>query len=707
MEYCEKCIRAMSRSPGGNKKPLDPLTRSLVNTPAEDPKAIALRELAKRELARRHLIPFAKYVMPTYDAGWVHEDIALRLERFFEQMRNKESPRLMINVHPRLGKSLEVSQMFPSWALGHDPTLEFITTSHTLSLAQEFSRKVRSTLEDKPYRALFKDSAVDPENRNVAGWKTTKGGGYRPAGVGGSITGHGAHCFPAGTRVMTQRGSIPIEELVLQPHVALSYDPSTGATSWRRVEACHVRESAGLYEVRTTGGRKFTATGDHKIFVVDRGWVETAKLQVGDSLFALHEVRSGESDRPLSALSYGASQVTHDSVASLTAVGGGPVPVYDLQVEETHCFFAEGVLVHNCLIIDDYLKNKEEALSETTIESLWDWYSSTAYTRLAPGGGVLIIATRWVTNDLSGKLLAMQNEGGDKFETIVYPAIDDRPTYRLPDLSIVYEEQEGAKLLRPAGEALHPARWPVERLMQIKAAVDPMDWEALYQQNPKVAGAGVFKEDEHIHYYDEEELPERLLHYDAWDLAIGRKQRNDYTVGIVGGVDSDDNLWIVDLRRDRFDSLQICDQIIDVHHTHDTQLTGIERSQVAQAIGPFLDKRIEEEKIHSLVVEELPPGNRDKISRARAIQARCKQGKVRIPRNAPWTKAFVEELLMFNGTSSDTQKDDQVDAFSWLGIMLYEMGRPEPGEVVAKEPEWKRKLMRQLRSKRGGGFMAG
>jgi len=553
MTYCSKCIVAMSKAPSSSKKPLDNVTRALVNTPPEDPKAVARRELARRELARRHLIPFAKYVMPTYDAGWVHEDIALRLERFFERLQNKESPRLMINVHPRLGKSLEVSQLFPSWALGHDPTLEFIATSHTLSLAQEFSRKVRGTLEDKPYRALFKDSFVDPDNRNVAGWKTTKGGGYRPAGVGGSITGHGAHC----------------------------------------------------------------------------------------------------------------------------------------------------------LIIDDYLKNKEEALSETTIEALWDWYSSTAYTRLAPGGGVLIIATRWVTNDLSGKLLAMQDEGGDKFETIVYPAIDDRPTYRLPDLSIVYEEQEGAVLLRPPGEALHPTRWPVERLMQIKAAVDPMDWEALYQQNPKVAGAGIFKEEEHIHYYDLDELPERLLHYDTWDLAIGKKQRNDYTVGITGGVDSDDTLWIVDVRRGRFDSLQICDQIIDVHHTYNTQTTGIERSQVAQAIGPFLDKRIEEEKIHSLVIEELPPGNRDKIARSRAIQARCKQGKVKILRGAPWTKAFVDELLMFNGTSSDTQKDDQADAFSWLGIMLYEMGRPEPGEAVAAEPEWKRKLMRQLRSKRGGGFMAG
>lgn len=552
--YCPKCVKAMGAQAPERKRVLDKVTERLVEKPI-DPVRAARQELAKRELARRHMVPFMKYVMPTYDAGWVHEDIALRLERFLQQVINGESPRLMLNMPPRHGKSLEVSQLFPAWALGHFPHLEFISTSHTLSLSQEFSRKARSTLEDKNYQVLFKDTQVDPENRNVAGWKTTKGGGYRPAGVGGSITGHG----------------------------------------------CHI------------------------------------------------------------------------------------------------------------LIIDDYLKNKEEALSETTIEGLWNWYSSTAYTRLAPGGGVLIIATRWVTNDLSGKLLEMaKEEGGDQFELIVYPAIDDRPTYRLPDLSIVYEDQEGAELLRPAGEALHPARFPVERLMQIKNAIDPMDWEALYQQDPKMAGAGIFKEDEHIHYYDDDELPQRLMHYAAWDLAIGRKERNDYTVGLVGGVDADDTLWLVDHKRGRIESTEIVDSILDFHRTYKTQADGIEKSQVAQSIGPFLEKRIEEEKINDINIVDLPPGNRDKIARARAIQGRCRQGKVRIPRNAPWTKEFVAELLAFNGTSSDTLKDDQADAFSWLGVMLYEMDRPAAHEVTSGEPEWKRKILAKLATKRGRrDFMAG
>ena len=67
--------------------------------------------------------------------------------------------------------------------------------------------------------------------------------------------------------------------------------------------------------------------------------------------------------------------------------------MYDLQVEDAGCFFAGDVLVGNCLLIDDPVKNAEEANSADLREKLWEWYTSTAYTRLAPGGGVLVIQT--------------------------------------------------------------------------------------------------------------------------------------------------------------------------------------------------------------------------------------------------------------------------------------------------------------------------
>jgi hypothetical protein len=201
----------------------------------------ARRELAQRELCRKYLLASILRFNPQYLAGWVHKDICVRLEKFMHDIEDGKNPRLMLQMPPRHGKSTIASQEFPAWVLGHHPEWEIMGCSYAESLALDFSRAVRERLRDTEYHVLFKDTKLDRDNSNAQGWKTTKKGGFLPAGVGGAITGKGAHI----------------------------------------------------------------------------------------------------------------------------------------------------------LIIDDPVKNSQEAESETTRESISNWYDSTAYTRLAPGGGVLIIQTRW------------------------------------------------------------------------------------------------------------------------------------------------------------------------------------------------------------------------------------------------------------------------------------------------------------------------
>ena len=93
------------------------------------------------------------------------------------------------------------------------------------------------------------------------------------------------------------------------------------------------------------------------------------------------------------------------------------------------------------LLIDDPVKNREDAESQNNRDANWDWYTSTAYTRLAPGGGVLVILTRWHDDDLAGRLLKAASEGGDHWEVVKYPALAE-------------EDEE----FREAGAALHPER---------------------------------------------------------------------------------------------------------------------------------------------------------------------------------------------------------------------------------------------------------
>lgn len=150
-------------------------------------------ELASRMLSRRRFLHYVQRFKPNYTAGWVHRDIARRLERFMQDVADKKSPRLLLCMPPRAGKSELTSRNFPSWILGHHPEWEIIAASHTQSLAMSFSRHIRDRLRDPAYQAIFPDCILDPDSQSTENWMTTAGGGYMAAGVGTGITGRGAH----------------------------------------------------------------------------------------------------------------------------------------------------------------------------------------------------------------------------------------------------------------------------------------------------------------------------------------------------------------------------------------------------------------------------------------------------------------------------------------------------------------------------------
>lgn len=162
-------------------------------TPAQARKAQLQKLLAQRVLARRRLLQFTQMTHPSYSAGWVHDDICRRLERFSQMVTAGQSPRLMLLMPPRHGKSELASIRFPAWHLGHNPTHELINVGYNLELPMKFSRKVREVMREPHYKAIFPDSQLDPDSQSVEAWNTTKGGGFTAAGVGGGITGKGAH----------------------------------------------------------------------------------------------------------------------------------------------------------------------------------------------------------------------------------------------------------------------------------------------------------------------------------------------------------------------------------------------------------------------------------------------------------------------------------------------------------------------------------
>ena len=149
----------------------------------------AEQELAMRILARKRMLPFVEKFNPDYQAGWVHKDICKRLEKFSQDVADQKSPRLMLFMPPRHGKSTLASVAFPAWHLGRNPSHEFISCSYSGSLAMNFSRKVRQVLREPNYKTIFEKTRLDKDSQSVESWQTSQGGGYVAAGVGGDVAG--------------------------------------------------------------------------------------------------------------------------------------------------------------------------------------------------------------------------------------------------------------------------------------------------------------------------------------------------------------------------------------------------------------------------------------------------------------------------------------------------------------------------------------
>ena len=327
------------------------------------------------------------------------------------------------------------------------------------------------------------------------------------------------------------------------------------------------------------------------------------------------------------------------------------------------------------LVIDDPIKNAEEADSPDIREKIWDWYVSTAYSRLAPGGGVLIIQTCWHDDDLAGRLQTLMREDpeSDRFEIVKYPAIA--------------EEDE---LYRKKGEALHPERYTLEALLRIKRVQGLRFWSALYQQDPVPNEGAYFTKDMFV-YRNEGVNPDRMNVFQAWDFAISEKKHNDWNVGVTVGVDYDDVVHVLEVRRFKTaDSLEIVNNMIGMYRSYKSvQQVGAEDGQIWRTMKTLFDKRCREERVYP-VVEVLKPIT-DKQVRARPLQGRMRARKVTFPANASWNDEVVKELLRF----PSGVHDDIVDALAWVVTML--LGRAAPARQKYVGPRKELTVAEKLR----------
>ena len=521
------------------------------------------REFARRELARRRLLYFTTMFHPKYQPGWVHQDICRRLEKFVDDVAAGKSPRLMIFMPPRLGKSLLASDILPSWVLGRFPEWGIISSSYAQSLPVGFSRNIRTRLRDPEYQAIFPGTQLSPDSQGVEAWHTTKGGGYIAAGIGTGITGKGG----------------------------------------------------------------------------------------------------------------------------------------------------------NILILDDPVKDQEAADSELILENTYNWYQSTFSTRLAPGGGILVIQTRWKFNDPAGRMLeddeALRKAGVPDFErnnweVVEYPAIAEDDEYLMVDGTIMQgkpaDESDIQRMLRAKGEALHPERYSTADMRRLRNTLSPSIWNALYQQKPTPEEGDFFKRADFVYRWLDPAYRPLCRIFMTVDYAIGKKERNDFTVAGVFALDSTDTLHLLDIRRGRWGTFEIVKNLADMVEQHKVEVFAGEQGALHEAIWPLLDRELRERRLFVSVDDSLRP-IQDKQVRARPLQGRMQRRKLVFSFDShtkPEIYDIVErELLQFpNG-----KHDDILDMLAWGGRLALNIALPNSQAPVVHRESWRDTLVDHTAAE--SGFMAG
>lgn len=309
-------------------------------------------------------------------------------------------------------------------------------------------------------------------------------------------------------------------------------------------------------------------------------------------------------------------------------------------------------------VIDDPIGSDADAFSKNYRENQWSWYWNDFWPRLKPEASQILICNRRHFDDLPGRLLAKEPE---KWKVIKLP----------------FFAEEGDVLGRPLGARLWP-EWFTEAMEAIIR--EHPNLSGLYQQNPLPETGEFFKREWIDPYlYDADELPKdgELRFYVGSDHAVSQDQAQDRSCFVPVGVDNRDVLWVMpDVFWKRCDTGEAVDAMLGMMKRRRPLCWWAGRDQITGAIGPFLTKRMQEERVYTYI-EEVSHVNKRKRERAQSIQGRLKMGMVRLPRYAPWFSEAMNELLTFDMGVHD----DFVDALSEVGRGLARMVAPPTDKV--------------------------
>lgn len=299
------------------------------------------------------------------------------------------------------------------------------------------------------------------------------------------------------------------------------------------------------------------------------------------------------------------------------------------------------------LIIDDPVKNAEEADSEVMRDKVWEWFSRVARTRVETGGAIILVMTRWHEDDLAGRCLAT----GQEWTRVRYPAIADEDEPK-----------------RKKGEALWPVKYPVSELDDIRKDTDERTWFSLYQQNPKKSGKLEFDPGWFGTFKPEDLNKPGLLfnRYAMLDVADVKKEGRDYTGLVITDWGIDDKWYLRFIKRYRVNVKEKIELLFWIWLTWKPLAIGIEQKGFEDQLKPLFDDECAKRGVYPVIVQ-LKDAGRAKTARIiGALQGRAQHGRILL-QDEPTddTAALKTELWSFpRGVN-----DDLIDAAAYCEDM--------------------------------------
>ena len=286
------------------------------------------------------------------------------------------------------------------------------------------------------------------------------------------------------------------------------------------------------------------------------------------------------------------------------------------------------------LIIDDP-HSEQDALSDTALDSAYEWYTSGPRQRLQPGGSIVIVMTRWSTKDLTGQLLKAQSEPkADQWEVVEFPAI------------------------LPSDKPVWPNYWKLEELESVKASLSEAKWQAQWQQNPTSEEGSIIKR-EWWQKWEEEDIPDLVHVIQSYDTAFSRKESADFSAISTWGVfyprNKGPHLILVDVEKGRWDFPELKKIALEQYKYWEPETVIIEQ----KASGTPLTHELRQ--IGVPVLNFTPSKGNDKHVRVNSVAPIFEAGKVYIPERR-WAEEMIEECAAFPYGDHDDLVDSMTQA---------------------------------------------